>query len=284
MPLSPASSASTLHVPKVVVTPGALEAETTPRSAQPQTIENRDSAFKPATTEDKAAQTRMFSLAVKEGCYRIDGGESVAAVMRALGIDPGTSAERVLYAHCGQKPPSPVHSGSSGGTHNCDAAPSPMPDLLPFPVYIVPREPHRYRSPEGEAWLTEMCRKVAGGADYQQIIEAHGDLMQDAEADVVSEDAFPRVRSECTEFRALHDQVMGSARYALLSGRSLPETAAHFSIRAEPDLHSLAMFAAEKIGAPRVRAGESFNAVKKALGISAYGKAVQVLVEAMPDD
>ncbi len=284
MPLSPARASSALNVPTVVSTHRAAEVETTPRSAQPQTVENRDSAFKPATTEDKAAQTRMFSLAVEKGCYLIDGGDSVAAVRQALGIDPGTSAERVLYAHCGQKPPGPVCSGSSASTHNCDAAPSPVPDLLPFPVYMVPREPHRYRSPEGEAWLTEMCRKVAGGADYQQIIEEHDHLMQDADADVASEDAFSRARSECTEFKALHDQAMGSARHALLSGRSLAEAAAHFSIRAEPDLHSLAMFAAEKIGAPRVRMGESFNAVKKALGIGAYGKAVQVLVEAMPDD
>lgn len=157
-----------------------------------------------------------------------------------------------------------------------------MPDLLPFPVYIVPREPHPYRSPEGEAWLAEMCRKVAGGADYQQIIEENGHLMPDADGE--SDDEYPRARSECTEFKALHDQAMGSAKHAMLSGKSLPDTAAHFSIRAEPDLHSLAMFAAERIGAPRVRRGEDFSAVKKALGIDPYGKAVQVLVEAMPDD
>lgn len=242
----------------------------------------------------------MFSLAVQKGCGLIDDGESVAAVMQALGIDQGTSAERLLYAHSGQKPPAPVYSSSSGSTHDCRAgaaasaqsdarhsppptadvprrvqaaAPNLMPDLLPFPVYVVPREPHRYRSPEGEAWLTEMCRKVAHGADYQQVFDDSGYQVPTSE-----------FGGECSELKALHDQAMGSARNALLAGKSHPEAVAWFHIKKKSDLLSLAMYAAEEVGAPRVRDGEDFNAVKMALGISAYGKAVQVLVEAMRDD
>lgn len=251
----------------------------------------------------------MYSLAVDQGCYRVGAGESVPAVMEDLGIAPGTSAERLLYTHSGQKLPSSVQASLISAPHNrsfkaaasiqsepkhsppptadtprhaLPALPTPQSDLLPFPVHIVRREPHPGRDPGAEAWLAEKCEEVAGGADYKKFVEEIGDPTPNSDYD--SEDEFPQVESVNLDIKALHDQAMGSARHAILSGKSLPATAEHFSITSKSDLESLAMFAAEKIGVPQVREGESFIKVKNALGIGAHGEAVQMLVEAMPDD
>ena len=251
----------------------------------------------------------MFGLAVEKGCYLVDDGESVPAVMQKLGIAPGTSAEHLLYTHGGQKPPHFVQPRSTVTPHNRDfkaaapiqseakhsspptadtprhvqpALPTPQSDLLPFPIHIVRREPHPGRDPGAEAWLTEKCKEVAGGADYRTFIDEIGDPTPNSDCD--SEDEFPQVESVNLDVKALHDQALGSARHAILSGKSLPATAAYFSIKVKSDLERLAMLAAEEVGVPHVRNGECFIAVKKALGIGAYGAAVQLLVEAMPDD
>lgn len=309
MPLSPANSAGALSAPSVIPSNRAAEVETTTQPAQPQTVENRYSASTPAATVDKAASARMFKLAVEQGCYRVGAGESVRAVMEELGIAPGTSAERLLYTHSGQKPPSPVQASLIGARHNRDfkaaasiqpeakhsppptadtphhvlpALPTPQSDLLPFPIHIVRREPHPGRDPGAEAWLTEKCEKVARGANYQTFIDEIGDPTPTSDHE--SEDEFPQVKSVNLDVKALHDQAIGSARHAILSGKSLPATATYFSIKSESDLESLAMFAAREVGAPHVREGASFIAVKKALGLGEYGQAVQVLVEPMPDN
>lgn len=282
MPVSPANSVGALNAPNIVPSKQAAETETKTLSAQPQTVVNRYSASTP-TTLDKAACARMYSLAVDQGCYRVGAGESVQAVMKALGIAPGTSAERLLYTHGGQKPPSPVQAHSTVTPRQVlPALPTPESDLLPFPVHIVRREPHPGREPGAEAWLTEKCEKVAGGADYKKFVEEIGDPTPNSDDD--SDNEFPQVKSVNLDVKALHDQAMGSARHAILGGKSLTATAAYFSIKAESDLESLAMFAAEEVGVPHVRNGECFIAVKKALGLGAYGRAVQVLVEATPDD
>lgn len=222
-----------------------------------------------------AAPKQMFSIAVEQGCYLLEAGKPVEAVMQTLGITPGTSAERILFAHVGRKPPQPAPSLLTGPAQSRNAEPappSPLPDVVPFPVHIVPREPHPYRSSGAEAWLTAACGKVARGADYQQVFADSGYTVPDS-----------GFEGECSEFKALHDQAIGSARNALLAGKSYPATVAWFHIKNKFDLFSLAMYAAEEVGAPRVRLGESFVDVKKELGIGAYGEAVQVLVEAMPD-
>ena len=308
MPLSPANSAGALNVPTVAQSNRGSAIDAAPRSAQPQNVVNRYSGSKPATTVDMAAQKRMYSLAVEQGCYRVGAGESVQAVMEELGIAPGTSAERLLYTHSGQKPPSPVQANLISAPHSRDfkaaasiqsearksppptadtprhalpALPTPQSDLLPFPVHVVRREPHPGRDPGAEARLAEKCQEVAGGADYQKFVDEIGDPTPNSDDD--SDDEFPQAKRVNLDVKALHDQAVGSARHAILSGKSLTATAAYFSIKAESDLEGLAMFAAREIGAPHVREGESFNAVTKALGLGKYGRAVQVLVEAMPD-
>ncbi|WP_313456982.1 hypothetical protein [Stenotrophomonas sp.] len=281
MPLSPAPSAGALNVPDVIPSNPTAEVETTTQPAQPQTVENRCSTSKPAIADEVAAQKHMYNLAVSQGCHLVGAGESVPAVMQKLGIEPGTSAERLLYMHSGQKPPHTVQTRATATPHHVKPAlPTPESDLLPFPVHIVRRDPHPGRDPGAEAWLTAKCKEIAGGANYQRFIDEIGDPTPDSDHDI--DDGFPQVKSVNLDAKALYDQAMGSARHAMLGGKSLPAAAARFSITSESDLESLAMFAAREIGAPHVRDGECFIAVKKALGLGAYGEAVQVLVEAMP--
>ena len=315
-----ASSAAAQNVSNVVSAPNPLESSTAPNTVELQTVANRYNAYIPdsgATASDNSpvaqllvvpsdlnlifAQTQvrgelkppaappygatgpkqMFSIAVEQGCPLLDSGVPLEDVMQQLEITPGTSAERILFKHLGRTPPQPAPSASTDPARHLEAAPAPthqrgagqrvLPDLIPFPVHIVPREPHPYRSSGAEAWLTAACEKVARGADYQQVFADSGYEVPTSE-----------FGGECSEFRALHDQAMGSARNALLAGKSHPDTVAWFHIKEKSDLFSLAMYAAEEVGAPRVRLGESFVEVKKDLGIGAYGQAVQVLVEAMP--
>ena len=318
----PASSAVAQNVPNVVSAPYPVRSPTARNTVELQTVANRYNAHVPdigatasgnikvgqllvvpsdlnlifAQTQVRgelkppavpsagaAGPKQMFSVAVEQGCPLLDSGVPLEDVMQQLGITPGTSAQRILFKHLGRTPPQPAPSASTDPAQHLEAAPAPthqrgagqhvLPDLIPFPVHIVPREPHPYRSSGAEAWLTAACEKVARGDDYQQVF-----------ADSGYEVPTSGFGGECSELTALHDQAMGSARAAILAKHSHPATVAHFHIKDESDLASLAEFAAREIGTPRVREGDSFVVVKKELGIGKYGGAVQILVEAMPDE
>lgn len=248
-------------------------------------------------------------VALYQGHDQVRKGAQPDAVAEALGIPFGSRGHQALcHAHAalhGDAAPTPTNvrtdapSASVSGPHAAPLRPAPtpapvalpLPDLVSsaqarnnrpaapatahpgpvdrFPYYLLPRTPHPYRSPGGEAGLTAMCEKVARGGDYRQIAAECGYTAGNTDFNPV-----------CTEFEALHAQAKASATAAIRAGASVPEAATHYHLFDEVDLGSLAMLAAREIGEPLVRNGESFWRVRDRLGISAYEMAVQVLVDA----
>ena len=211
----------------------------------------------------KAVQTLMVEVATRKGEDVSAAGMSLKDAMEHLGITSGGLAERLLAKAC--KEPLPPR-----------APPAKRPDARAVPsapdpdgVHVLRREPHAYRPPEAEAGLADACLRVAKGADYQTLAKERGYEVTNTDLDGM-----------CTEYVALHDQAMYSARMAVLGGTSFPKAAERFHIVEEVDRCSLANYAAQEVGVPRIKAGERFTVVRNALGIPLGGTAEQKLIDA----
>ncbi len=118
----------------------------------------------------------------------------------------------------------------------------------------------RYRSSDGNARLVNAAEQVKQGVDYRTL-------------------GYLKVSSE---FNALQAQAIMCVEQAIPGGMSVPVASERFHIADcdhRHDVYSLMSFAAEKVGVPLIRSGQSYEDAVAALGILGNDAALLLLMD-----